>query len=72
MGIVDLAMLRNDMGPIQTYAEHGINRVKRGWRVCDSGLSRRRSMEETSLIWKVGCAMHNRRLRLYGPDRPMR
>jgi len=69
LGIVDPPMLRNDMGPVQTRAEHGIRRLKAGWRMCDSGLERRRSSAETFVIWKVAASIHNRRLRLYGPNR---
>jgi len=65
-------MLRGDVAHLQAAAEHGIQRLKACWRLCDSGFVRRRSMAEAVIVWKVGAALHNRRLRLYGPQRALR
>ena len=70
-GFTDPAMLRHDVTRLQAAAEHGILRLKAGWRMLDSGFIRR-PIAGSKVAWRVGAAIHNRRLRLYGPERARR
>ena len=71
-GFADPALLRHDIRYMSAAVEHGINKIKRRWKIVDTGLVRRKNLSEAKLLWACGCAYHNRALRLYGPERLLR
>ena len=59
-------LLENHGGRLRTSIEHRIGQVENTCKMAKTGLVRRGVMQPQA-IWKVACAIYNRRLRLYGP-----